>query len=93
MKDNGKLLTVLNQILVDKLTTTNQNIFHSKANDSLEFTELYKEVEKETAEEFKQAEWLIKRIIFLEIWRSHQSQLNISQKDIENCYSNMKNVG
>ncbi len=93
MKDNEKLLTVLNNILVDELNTINQKIFHSEASENLGYGKLYEEIEKETTEELKQAEWLIKRIIFLEAWKSRQSLLSMKQNNINDSYASLRNVG
>ncbi len=93
MKDNEKLITVLNKILVDELKSVNQNMLHSKVSETLGYGELYEEIEKETTEELKQAEWLIKRIIFLEVWRNRHPVLSITQNNIEDSYINVRNVG
>jgi len=93
MKQNEKLITVLNQILVDELNAVNQNMFHSKVSDNSGYGELYEEIEKQTTEELKQAEWLIKRIIFLEVWRTRQPLVNINPNNNEAIYINIRNVG
>jgi bacterioferritin len=93
MKQNEKLITVLNQMLVEELKTINQNMFHSKGSDNFGYGELYEEIEKETTEEFKQAEWLIKRIIFLETWKTRQQLLSINKNNIEDSYINVRSVG
>jgi bacterioferritin len=93
MKDDEKLITVLNKILVDELKSVNQNMLHSQVCDNLGYGELYEEIEKETAEELKQAEWLIKRIIFLEVWRTRQPVLSNTQNNLDDNYTNVRNVG
>ena len=57
------------------------------------FGELNEEIEKDIAEELKQAEWLIKRIVFLEVWRARQSSLSISKNNAEDIYKNVRNAG
>ena len=93
MKQNEKLIMVLNQILNDELKATNQIMQNPKVSDDLDYGELYEEIEKETIEELKQAEWLIRRIIFLEVLRTRQQLLNINKNNTEDSYINIKNVG
>ena len=93
MKDNEKLLSVLNKILVDELNARNRTMFHSIVSDNLAYEELYKELEKEITEELKQAEWLIKRIIFLEVWRTHQSSIDVNQNNVEDSNEKRINFG
>jgi bacterioferritin len=93
MKQNEKLIMVLNQILNDELKATNQIMQNPKVSDDLDYGELYEEIEKETTEELKQAEWLIRRIIFLEVLRTRQQLLNINKNNTEDSYINIKNVG
>ena len=93
MKQNEKLITVLNKILVDELSAVNQNMFHSNVINNLSSDELSEEIEKETSEELKQAEWLIKRIIFLEVCRTHQPFRSINQNKNEAKYEILRNAG
>jgi bacterioferritin len=93
MKDNEKLLSVLNKILLDELKALDRNMFHSVVSDNLGYEELYKEIEKETTEELKQAEWLIKRIIFLEVWRTRQPSINVSQNNSKDSEEKRVNFG
>lgn len=93
MKNNDKLITVLNKILVDELQANNHNIFNPKECDKLDWEKLQEAIEKETIEEVKQAEWLIKRIIFLEIWRTRQHSISAHQDNSDNNYEMRSNVG
>jgi len=66
MKGNEKLLAVLNQLLADELTAINQYMVHSEMCDNWGYEILHKAIEKQAMEEMQHAEWLIKRILFLE---------------------------
>ena len=66
MKGNAKLLAVLNQLLADELTAINQYMVHSEMCDNWGYELLHKAIEKQAVEEMHHAEWLIKRILFLE---------------------------
>jgi bacterioferritin len=66
MKGNEKLLAVLNQLLADELTAINQYMVHSEMCDNWGYEILHKAIEKQAIEEMHHAEWLIKRILFLE---------------------------
>src|SRR3970040_1755584 len=66
MKGNEKLLAVLNQLLADELTAINQYMVHSEMCDNWGYDKLHKAIEKQAKDEMHHAEWLIRRIIFLE---------------------------
>lgn len=66
MKGNDKLLAVLNQLLADELTAINQYMVHSEMCDNWGYSKLHKAIEKQAREEMHHAEWLIRRILFLE---------------------------
>lgn len=66
MKGNDKLLIVLNQLLADELTAINQYMVHSEMCDNWGYAKLHKAIEMQAREEMHHAEWLIRRIIFLE---------------------------
>ncbi|MGA2220376.1 MAG: bacterioferritin [Verrucomicrobiia bacterium] len=66
MKGNEKLLTVLNQLLADELTAISQYMVHSEMCDNWGYDKLHKAIEKQATDEMHHAEWLIRRIIFLE---------------------------
>lgn len=66
MKGDGKLLTVLNQLLADELTAISQYMVHSEMCESWGYARLHEEIEKQAVDEMHHAEWLIQRIIFLE---------------------------
>ena len=66
MKGNEKMLTVLNQLLADELTAISQYMVHSEMCDNWGFGRLHKAIEKQAIDEMHHAEWLIRRIIFLE---------------------------
>ncbi len=66
MKGNDKLLVVLNQLLADELTAINQYMVHSEMCDNWGYAKLHKVIEMQARDEMHHAEWLIRRIIFLE---------------------------
>jgi bacterioferritin len=66
MKGNEQLLTVLNQLLADELTAISQYMVHSEMCDSWGYDKLHKAIEGQARDEMHHAEWLIRRIIFLE---------------------------
>jgi len=66
MKGNEKLLTVLNQLLAEELTAISQYMVHSEMCDNWGYDKLHKAIEKQATDEMHHAEWLIRRIIFLE---------------------------
>src|SRR5512136_1787839 len=66
MKGNDKVLAVLNELLAEELTAISQYMVHSEMCDSWGYEKLHKAIEKQAVDEMHHAEWLIKRIIFLE---------------------------
>jgi bacterioferritin len=66
MKGNKKLLIVLNQLLADELTAISQYMVHSEMCDNWGYDKLHKAIEHQALDEMHHAEWLIRRIIFLE---------------------------
>lgn len=66
MKGNEKLLTMLNQLLADELTAISQYMVHSEMCDSWGYEKLHTAIERQARDEMHHAEWLIRRIIFLE---------------------------
>ena len=66
MKGNEKLVTVLNQLLADELTAISQYMVHSEMCGNWGYDKLHKAIERQAMDEMHHAEWLIRRIIFLE---------------------------
>ncbi len=66
MKGNDELLTILNRLLADELTAISQYMVHSEMCDSWGYDKLHKAIERQAMDEMHHAEWLIRRIIFLE---------------------------
>ena len=66
MKGNEKLIAVLNELLADELSAISQYMVHSEMCENWGYEKLHKAIEKQAFEEMHHAEWLIKRIIFLE---------------------------
>lgn len=92
MKQSKKLIARLNQILIDELKHVDQNMFHQIVSNKLGYEEFDEELEKELVEELKQAEWLLKRIIFLEVCRTRQTPMNINNNCSEDIYKNVRNA-
>ncbi|HSK69446.1 MAG TPA: bacterioferritin [Candidatus Limnocylindria bacterium] len=66
MKGNEQLIAVLNELLADELSATNQYIVHSEMNANWGYEKLHDSIEKRAIEEMRHAEKLIARILFLE---------------------------
>ncbi|MCO5246698.1 MAG: bacterioferritin, partial [Anaerolineae bacterium] len=66
MKGNDKLVVVLNQLLADELTAISQYMVHSEMCANWGYEKLHKAIEGQAHDEMHHAEWLIRRIIFLE---------------------------
>lgn len=66
MKGNERLLTVLNELLADELTAISQYMVHSEMCDNWGFDKLHNAIEKQARDEMHHAEWLIRRILFLD---------------------------
>lgn len=66
MKGNDKIIAVLNQLLADELTAISQYMVHSEMCDNWGYDKLHKAIEHQALDEMHHAEWLIRRILFLE---------------------------
>ncbi|MGA9362979.1 MAG: bacterioferritin [Bacteroidota bacterium] len=66
MKGNKKVIETLNQLLADELTAISQYMVHSEMCDNWGYEALHKAIESQAKDEMHHAEWLIKRILFLE---------------------------
>lgn len=66
MKGNPKILKVLNQLLADELTAISQYMVHSEMCENWGYDKLHKAIEKQAMDEMHHAEWLIRRILFLD---------------------------
>ena len=66
MKGDEQLLTVLNQLLADELTAISQYMVHAEMCDNWGYEKLHEAIEGQAHDEMHHAEWLIRRIIFLE---------------------------
>jgi len=66
MKGNPKLIGVLNDLLADELTAISQYMVHAEMCDNWRYARLHEAIEKQARDEMHHAEWLIRRIIFLE---------------------------
>jgi bacterioferritin len=66
MKGDKKVIDVLNQLLADELTAISQYMVHSEMCSNWGYEKLHKAIEKQAIDEMHHAEWLIRRILFLE---------------------------
>jgi len=66
MKGHPDIINTLNGLLSDELTAINQYMVHSEMCDNWGYDKLHKAIEKQAMDEMHHAEWLIRRIIFLE---------------------------
>lgn len=66
MKGNDRMIAVLNQLLADELTAINQYMVHSEMCANWGYEKLHEAIEHQAMDEMHHAEWLIRRIIFLE---------------------------
>lgn len=63
---NNDLLTVMNTLLVNKLTAVNQFMVHSEMCDNLGYSNLHEDIRKLALDQMRLAEKLIERISFLD---------------------------
>lgn len=66
MQGNDKMIAVLNQLLADELTAISQYMVHSEMCDNWGYDKLHKAIEHQARDEMHHAEWLIRRILFLD---------------------------
>ena len=66
MKGNEQVIEHLNARPSEELTAINQYMVHSELCDNWGYDKLHDAIEKQARDEMHHAEWLIRRIIFLE---------------------------
>ncbi|WP_394830951.1 bacterioferritin [Pendulispora rubella] len=85
MKGDSKIIDLLNEILTGELTTVNQYFLHARMCENWGYQRLNEKIYKESIDEMKHADKLIKRILFLEGLPNVQrlGKVNIGQTPIE----------
>ena len=66
MKGNQKVIDCFNQLLSNELAAIDQYFIHSRMYEDWGLGKLYERLNHEMEEETQHADWLIKRILFLE---------------------------
>jgi len=66
MKGNDQLIVVLNALLADELTAISQYMVHAEMCDNWGYDKLHIAIGKQAVDEMHHAEWLIRRVLFLE---------------------------
>ena len=94
MAGDPKVIEYLNVQLTNELTAINQYFLHARTLNHWGVTRLGKHEYEESIEEMRHADWLIKRILFLEglpnVQRLNQILIGQSVKEVLECDSRLE---
>jgi len=85
MKGDPKIIDLLNEILTGELTTINQYFLHARMCENWGYQRLNEKIYKESIDEMKHADKLIRRVLFLEGLPNVQrlGKINVGQTAVE----------
>jgi len=97
MKADNKVIEFLNTILTNELTSINQYFLHARMLDNWGIARLGKHEYDESIEEMRHADWLIKRILFLDglpnVQRLNSIMIGQNPEEVLRCDMKLEEKG